>query len=105
MLFITAVFKIFKLSPDQFEVVHNLRDLPHKHINLNYSSNDVQWNPRDGKNGSVVIIFWGDQQSCLQAKPNYKYLSLLAMLLNLPRGASHPSHFLWPLPQVKCFHI
>lgn len=48
--FITAVFKIFKLSPDQFEVVHNLRDLPHKQINLNYSSNDVQWNPKDGEN-------------------------------------------------------
>lgn len=65
-LFITAVFKIFKLSPDQFEVVHNLRDLPHKHINLNYSSNDVQWNPRDGENVSVgIIILWADQQNCL----------------------------------------
>jgi len=56
------VFKIIKLSPDQFEVVHNLRDLPHKQINLNFSSNDVQWNPRDDAqlataptNGSVVL--------------------------------------------------
>ena len=60
------MFKIFKLSPDQFEVVHNLRDLPHKHINLNYSSNDVQWNPGDGENVSVgIIILWADQQNCL----------------------------------------
>ena len=70
------MFKIFKLSPDQFEVVHNLRDLPHKHINLNYSSNDVQWNPRDGENSHVgIIIFWADH--VYKPKANYKYLSLL----------------------------
>jgi len=53
------VFKIIKLSPDQFEVVHNLRDLPHKQINLNFSSNDVQWNPRDGKRQVIYFAGWG----------------------------------------------
>ena len=44
-----AVFKILRLGTDQFEVQNDLRDLPHKQLNLNYSSNDVQWNPKDGK--------------------------------------------------------
>ena len=43
-----AVFKILRLGWDQMEVQNDLRDLPHKALNLNYSSNDVQWNPKDG---------------------------------------------------------
>lgn len=43
------VFKVLKISPDQFEVICNLRDLPSKQLNLNYSNNDVQFNPRDGE--------------------------------------------------------
>ena len=31
------------------EVQNDLRDLPHKQLNLNYSSNDVHWNPKDGE--------------------------------------------------------
>ena len=46
---VVAVFKILKLSPDQLEVQNDLRDLPHKQLNLNFSSNDVQWNPKDGE--------------------------------------------------------
>jgi hypothetical protein len=42
------VFKILKLGADQIEVQNDFRDLPHKQLNLNYSSNDVQWNPKDG---------------------------------------------------------
>ena len=48
LLFAVAVFKILKLSPDRIESAINLRDLPHKQVNLNYSSNDVQWNPKEG---------------------------------------------------------
>lgn len=44
-----AVFKILRLGAEQFEVQNDLRDLPHKQLNLNYSSNDVQWNPKDGR--------------------------------------------------------
>lgn len=43
------VFKILKLQPDTIEPAINLRDLPHKQLNLNFSSNDVQWNPKEGK--------------------------------------------------------
>ena len=50
-----VVFKILKVSPDQFEVLYNLRDLPHKQLNLNYSSNDVQWNPKDGELKAWII--------------------------------------------------
>jgi WD40 repeat protein len=56
------VFKILKLGADQIEVQNDFRDLPHKQLNLNYSSNDVQWNPKDDAqlasaptNGSVVL--------------------------------------------------
>ena len=42
------MFKILKLGTDHFEVQNDFRDLPHKQLNLNYSSNDVQWNPKDG---------------------------------------------------------
>ena len=45
------MFKILKLSADQIEPQNDLRDLPHKQLNLNYSSNDVQWNPKDGERG------------------------------------------------------
>ena len=31
------------------QVYLDLRDLPGKQLNLNFSNNDVQWNPRDGK--------------------------------------------------------
>lgn len=43
------VFKILKISPDQMPVSIDLRDLPVKQLNLNFSNNDVQWNPKDGK--------------------------------------------------------
>lgn len=43
-----VVFKILKLHPDKIESAINLRDLPHKQVNLKYSSNDVQWNPKEG---------------------------------------------------------
>ena len=43
-----AVFKILRLGPEQIEVELNLRDLHHKQLNLNFSNNDVQWNPKDG---------------------------------------------------------
>jgi WD40 repeat protein len=56
------VFKILRLGLDQIEAQNDLRDLPHKALNLNYSSNDVQWNPKDDAqlasaptNGSVVL--------------------------------------------------
>ena len=45
---IYAVFKLIKIGTQKFEVQFDLRDLPHKQVNLNYSSNDVQWNPNDG---------------------------------------------------------
>ena len=43
------VFKILKIAPDQMHVSLDLRDLPGKQLNLNFSNNDVQWNPREGK--------------------------------------------------------
>ena len=43
------VFKIVRVTPIQFEVYMNFRDLPQKQLNLNYSSNDVKWNLKDGK--------------------------------------------------------
>ena len=43
------MFKILKLFPDNIEHAINLRDLPHKQLNLNFSSNDVQWNPKEGE--------------------------------------------------------
>lgn len=48
LLSVCPVFKILRLGLDQIEVQNDLRDLPHKALNLNYSSNDVQWNPKDG---------------------------------------------------------
>jgi len=42
------VFKVLRIQSG-FEVVCNLRDLPTKQLNLNYSNNDVQFNPRDGE--------------------------------------------------------
>ena len=48
-VFCCPVFKILKLGADQFDVQNDFRDLPHKQLNLNYSSNDVQWNPKDGR--------------------------------------------------------
>ena len=35
-------------TTDQLKEVINLRNLPQKQLNLNFSSNHVQWNPRDG---------------------------------------------------------
>ena len=43
------MFKILKIFPDHIQVSLDLRDLPNKQLNLNFSSNDVQWNPKDGK--------------------------------------------------------
>ena len=43
------VFKILKIAPDQMHISLDLRDLPGKQLNLNFSNNDVQWNPREGK--------------------------------------------------------
>ena len=54
-LFKSVVFKILKIHPDTIEPVLNLRDLPHKQLNLNFSNNDVQWNPLDGKYLHIVI--------------------------------------------------
>ena len=48
MCVLCAVFKLIKLGAQKFEVKFDLRDLPPKQLNLNYSSNDVQWNPNDG---------------------------------------------------------
>ena len=48
VLMCILVFKILRLGLDQIEAQNDLRDLPHKALNLNYSSNDVQWNPKDG---------------------------------------------------------
>lgn len=45
----SVVFKILKIFSDHIQVSHDLRDLPSKQLNLNFSSNDVQWNPKDGK--------------------------------------------------------
>ena len=45
---VCTVFKILKLFPDKIECAMNLRDLPHKQVNLKFSSNDVQWNPNEG---------------------------------------------------------
>ena len=45
---VLIVFKILKIAPDQMHVSLDLRDLPGKQLNLNFSNNDVQWNPRDG---------------------------------------------------------
>ena len=42
------MFKILKISPDQLQVSLDLRDLPGKQLNLNFSNNNVQWNPREG---------------------------------------------------------
>ena len=46
--FFFIVFKILKIFPDQIQNYLDLRDLPGKQLNLNFSNNDVQWNPRDG---------------------------------------------------------
>ena len=43
------VFKILKIAPDQMQVSLDLRDLPGKQLNLNFSNNDVQWNPKEGE--------------------------------------------------------
>lgn len=43
------MFKILKIAPDQMQVSVDLRDLPGKQLNLNFSNNDVQWNPREGE--------------------------------------------------------
>ena len=43
------VFKILKIFPDQIQIYLDLRDLPGKQLNLNFSNNDVQWNPKDGE--------------------------------------------------------
>ena len=53
ILCVLIVFKILKLSPDAIECAINLRDLPYKQMNLNFSSNDVKWNPREGKECGV----------------------------------------------------
>ncbi|XP_064395171.1 GATOR2 complex protein WDR24-like [Halichondria panicea] len=56
------VFKVLRIQPSSYEVVCNLRDLPNKQLNLNYSNNDVHFHPKDESqlataptNGSVVI--------------------------------------------------
>ena len=49
ILYMPAVFKIIHVMPTQFELNLNLRDLPQKQLNLNFSSNDVKWNPKDGE--------------------------------------------------------
>ena len=51
------VFKILKLFPDKIEHAINLRDLPHKHVNLKFSSNDVQWNPKEGTLCVCVSVY------------------------------------------------
>ena len=43
------MFRILKVSPDVMQVSLDLRDLPGKQLNLNFSNNDVQWNPKDGE--------------------------------------------------------
>ena len=48
-VYMKIVFKILKIAPDQMQVSLNLRDLPGKQLNLNFSNNDVQWNPREGE--------------------------------------------------------
>ena len=51
---------ILKLYADRVEVQNNFRDLPHKQLNLNYSSNDVQWNPRDGESFWYIHVYTFD---------------------------------------------
>lgn len=52
---VCTVFKILKLGTDQIEIQNDFRDLPHKQLNLNYSSNDVQWNPKDGMKNKTMF--------------------------------------------------
>ena len=46
--FLFEVFKIYRVGTQQYDQVFNIRDLPQKQLNLNFCSNDIQWNPRDG---------------------------------------------------------
>eukprot|EP00731_Ephydatia_muelleri_P024253 Em0016g524a len=71
------LFKLIKLGAQKFEVHVDLRDLPPKQLNLNYSSNDVQWNPNEDQqlataptNGSVVL--W-DLQKMTKSKISHVY--------------------------------
>ncbi len=72
-----SVFKVLKVQPSSYEVVCNLRDLPIKQLNLNYSNNDVQFHPKDGQYslylsaGSIVSsIVWPTESQLATAPTN-----------------------------------
>jgi len=44
------VFKVFSIGEEEFVENYNLR--VGKNLNLNFSCNDVAWNPMEGKNTS-----------------------------------------------------
>ena len=54
------MFKILKIAPDQMQMSLDLRDLPGKQLNLNFSNNDVQWNPREGE----LVVYIVPIQHC-----------------------------------------
>ena len=53
MYLIITVFKIFALEEDGLVEKANLR--AGKHLNLNFSCNDVVWNPVEGENLYVYV--------------------------------------------------
>jgi WD40 repeat protein len=86
--------RIFTINDatNQMTEIANLRNLPHKQLNLNYSSNHIQWNPRDESqlasaptNSSVVL--W-DLNKRTKSKLSYIYENVHQRAVN--RVCYHP---------------
>lgn len=55
LILIFPVFKIFSLDENGLAEKANLR--AGKHLNLNFSCNDVVWNPVEGRPNVLIITF------------------------------------------------
>ncbi|XP_019853625.1 PREDICTED: WD repeat-containing protein 24-like [Amphimedon queenslandica] len=86
--------KIFIIcdTTDQLKEVCNLRNLPQKQLNLNFSSNHVQWNPRDENQLATAptnsaVVLW-DLNKRTKSKLNHVYEEVHQRAVN--RVCYHP---------------
>lgn len=100
------IFKLLDVDQD-YRVIIDFRDLPQKQLNLNYSSNHVQWNPRDESqlasaptNSSVVI--W-DINKTTKSKLTYVFEQVHSRAVN--KLSYHPKDSNILLSGSQDFHM